>query len=80
MHVLDIVGRSGHQPADRVAGKKFKRQILYMRIKLHPHIVHDHVPAVFHNHFLAKIEDEIKKDDGQKDERHFTQSINISVT
>ena len=59
MHILDIIGHPGHQAADRIAGEKVNCQILDMVKKFHPQIMHDHVAAVFHNHFLAEIEDEI---------------------
>ena len=77
MHILDVIGHPGHQAADRIAGKKFNCQILYMIKEPHPQIVHDHVTAVFHNHFLGKIENEIKKYDCQEDSCHYAKTRDI---
>ena len=70
MHIFDIIGHPRNQPADGVARKKIKRQILNMRKKLHPQIMHDYVSAVFHDYFLRKVEDEIEQNHRQKDCGH----------
>jgi len=55
MHVLDVVGRPGHQSTHRVAGEKGDGQIQDMDKQLHAQIVHDHEAGIFHDHFLDEI-------------------------